>query len=325
MVIENMMYFALGLLAAGLVALIILPAVWKRAVRLTKRRIEAATPITMAEFRADKDQLRAEFALTTRKLEMTVDSMRQRLAEQLGENNQKRSELAVLQAERDQHQSIVAELEARQTELRARVTELERETTDLAHRLRLRDREAELRNSELATLRDTLHGTAPATVADSDQDFAGDNRLSAEARIASAESQLVALLAASESEDGLSAASDQLLADRLSAEDEEKHLRKAVEEVQAAILAGAKGDTLDLAALRHTLNDIAGNVSRLVYATEAETPSASTAGESLFDRVQRFADEEPEPVPLPPAAVSRTARNGTLAERMANLRVFQGR
>ena len=78
MLIENMMYFALGVLVAGLIALIILPAVWKRAVRLTKRRIEAATPITMAEFRADKDQLRAEFALSTRRLEVNVEMLRKR-------------------------------------------------------------------------------------------------------------------------------------------------------------------------------------------------------------------------------------------------------
>jgi hypothetical protein len=76
MLIENMMYFALGLLVAGLIALIIMPAVWKRAVRLTKRRIEAATPITLSEFRADKDQLRAEFALSTRRLEMNVEAHR---------------------------------------------------------------------------------------------------------------------------------------------------------------------------------------------------------------------------------------------------------
>ncbi|MBI4045656.1 MAG: hypothetical protein HY371_02455, partial [Devosia nanyangense] len=55
--IENIMYFALGLLIAALLALAIMPAIWKRAVRLTKRRIEAATPMSMAEFRADKDQL----------------------------------------------------------------------------------------------------------------------------------------------------------------------------------------------------------------------------------------------------------------------------
>ena len=116
MVIENIMYFALGLLVAGLLSLIILPAVWKRAVRLTKRRIEAATPITMAEFRADKDQLRAEFALSTRRLEMNVETLRKRLAEQLGDVNQKRSDLGQLKAERDQHLAVVRELEAREAE-----------------------------------------------------------------------------------------------------------------------------------------------------------------------------------------------------------------
>src|SRR6185312_10155410 len=73
------MYVALGALGAGLIALAIMPAVWRRAVRLTKKRIEAATPITMAEFRADKDQLRAEFALSTRRLEMNVEALRRRI------------------------------------------------------------------------------------------------------------------------------------------------------------------------------------------------------------------------------------------------------
>jgi hypothetical protein len=79
MLIENAMYFALGALVTALIGLVLLPAVWRRAVRLTKRRIEAATPITMAEFRADKDQLRAEFALSTRRLEMNVEQLRKRL------------------------------------------------------------------------------------------------------------------------------------------------------------------------------------------------------------------------------------------------------
>ena len=40
--VENIMYFGLGLLVAGLIALAIMPAIWRRAVRLTKKRIEAA-------------------------------------------------------------------------------------------------------------------------------------------------------------------------------------------------------------------------------------------------------------------------------------------
>ena len=35
----------------------------------------------MSEFRADKDQLRAEFALSTRRLEMNVEALRRRLSE----------------------------------------------------------------------------------------------------------------------------------------------------------------------------------------------------------------------------------------------------
>src|SRR5690606_4460532 len=114
MLIENIMYLALGLIVAGLAALIILPGARTPAVRLSKRRIEAATPITMAEFRADKDQLRAEFALSTRRLEMNVESLRKRLAEQLSDVNQKRSDLGALKAERDQHLAIVTELESRE-------------------------------------------------------------------------------------------------------------------------------------------------------------------------------------------------------------------
>src|SRR3954468_24742678 len=107
--IENIMYFALGLLAAALLALAVMPAVWRRAVRLTKKRIEAATPITMSEFRADKDQLRAEFALSTRRLEMNVEALRRRLSDQLRDINRKRSEVGAIKGERDNHMTQLRE------------------------------------------------------------------------------------------------------------------------------------------------------------------------------------------------------------------------
>src|SRR6218665_1080040 len=122
--IENIMYFALGLLLASLVALAILPAIWRRAVRLTKKRIEAATPITMAEFRADKDQLRAEFALSTRRLEMNVEALRRRLSDQLRDINRKRTEVGAIKGERDNHLQIVRELEEREAEARRPILEL---------------------------------------------------------------------------------------------------------------------------------------------------------------------------------------------------------
>ncbi|MEP9366655.1 hypothetical protein [Xanthobacter sp. VNH20] len=75
--IEQIMYFALGVLGATLVALMVLPAVWHRAVRLTTRRIEAAVPISMFEIQAEKDQQRAGFALNQRRLELQLDAVRE--------------------------------------------------------------------------------------------------------------------------------------------------------------------------------------------------------------------------------------------------------
>ena len=390
MIIENIMYFALGLLVAGLVALIIMPAVWKRAVRLTKRRIEAATPITMAEFRADKDQLRAEFALSTRRLEMNVENLRKRLAEQLGDVNQKRSDLGALKAERDQHLAIVAELENREVELRARVLELERDGTDLAQRLRMRDRELSSRTGELESLRDAVRGELPRgtdldgealsgqydedidrlmsamaierkratfledqaksligrlensdrrsaeataaiaqmreALASKDDRQAADTEglIAAEARIASAEHRLNAILAETNQAIDSAGRNQQLLADKLGQEADVEALRAKVEGVEATIMADWDSDRIEEAHLRERLNDIAANVARLVYAAESDAPAAASE-ESLFDRVQRFADdgEQVETLPLAPSTNKR--KRGSVSDRMTALKALQSR
>ena len=163
MVLENLMYFALGLLIAALGALILLPAVWRRAVRLTKKRIEAATPITMSEFRADKDQLRAEFALQTRRLEMTVETLRKRLADQLRDVNRSKQELDGLDGERSKHQQITREFEERETAQRQRALALEKEIADLSQKLRMRERELADKAAQLDELRKT-GGSQPQRV-----------------------------------------------------------------------------------------------------------------------------------------------------------------
>src|SRR5690606_6511358 len=191
MAIESIMYFALGLLVSGLVGLLIMPAVWKRAVRLTKKRIEAATPMTMAEFRADKDQLRAEFALSTRRLEMNVEALRRRLADQLRDINRKKSELGGIKGERDSHLQIVRELEEREAEARRRILELEKEGADLAQKLRMRDRELGEKSSQLDAAREVIRGNAPRAFALDGKSLSGDynkdiedvlNRLEVEAK-----------------------------------------------------------------------------------------------------------------------------------------------
>ena len=57
--IESLMLCGIGLLAGCLLMLLFFPAVHQRAVRLTRRDLVDATPLTAKEIQAEKDQLRA--------------------------------------------------------------------------------------------------------------------------------------------------------------------------------------------------------------------------------------------------------------------------
>ncbi len=68
------MIFGLGFLLASLCALIALPTVNARATRLARRRIEATLPVSAAEVAAERDHLRAEFAVAQRRLERRAEA-----------------------------------------------------------------------------------------------------------------------------------------------------------------------------------------------------------------------------------------------------------
>jgi hypothetical protein len=87
--IESIMYFGIGFLLAALSVLIVAPLVHDRAVRLTMRRVEATIPLSMAELQADKDLQRAEFAMSTRRLETIIEQFRTKGAGQLAELGRK--------------------------------------------------------------------------------------------------------------------------------------------------------------------------------------------------------------------------------------------
>ena len=46
-VIQSILFFVLGFLCAGFLALMVAPAIWRRAVALTRKRIEASVPLTL--------------------------------------------------------------------------------------------------------------------------------------------------------------------------------------------------------------------------------------------------------------------------------------
>ncbi len=147
--IEPIMYFGIGFLAAALLGLLFVPLVHNRAVRLTMRRLEAATPLSITEIRADKDQLRAEFAMSTRRLEMSVEQMKNKTTTQLADLGKKTDAINQLKKELGEKTAAIFALEARdktlRDQLRATEQEFELKSSSLreAERL-LSDKEAEL-------------------------------------------------------------------------------------------------------------------------------------------------------------------------------------
>src|SRR5438477_12530149 len=97
--IEPIMFVGIGFLVAGLLVIGVIPLVHARAVRLTMKRLEAVTPMSMAEIQADKDQLRAEFAMSTRRLEMSVEQMKAKTTSQLAEIGRKGEAIGRLKLE----------------------------------------------------------------------------------------------------------------------------------------------------------------------------------------------------------------------------------
>src|SRR5436309_1437394 len=115
--IEPIMFIGIGFLVAGLLVIGVIPLVHARAVRLTLKRIEAVTPMSMAEIQADKDQLRAEFAMSTRRLEMNVEQIKAKTATQLAEIGKKSEAVGRLKLELGEKTAALFELEAKEGQL----------------------------------------------------------------------------------------------------------------------------------------------------------------------------------------------------------------
>ena len=112
--VEPIMYLAIGFLISMLCGLMILPLVHNRAVRLTTKRLEAATPLSMAEIQADKDQLRAEFAMSARRLEMSVEQLKNKTTSQFAELGKKTDAINRMKVELSEKNATIFSLETRE-------------------------------------------------------------------------------------------------------------------------------------------------------------------------------------------------------------------
>ena len=149
---QSSLVFVLGFLSAGLIALIVAPMVWRRAVALTRKRIEASVPLTLTEIQADKDRMRAEFAMATRRLEINFKNFREKAAAQIVEINRNREELKQLMAERTERHEALTRLEIQAGEVRAELRRREDELQVLTEKLDQAENLLEQRASEIEKL-----------------------------------------------------------------------------------------------------------------------------------------------------------------------------
>jgi hypothetical protein len=143
------MLIALGFLAASLLGLLVASAFWSRAVRLTTARIKQSMPVSEPEIRADRDRLRAEYAIKVHKLEMQLEQAKLSRARQHIEINRRDASISTLETDMDR---LKVDLEENQNARRV----LEQTVTDRLPRVEARLAEAKRllfnRDREIAEL-----------------------------------------------------------------------------------------------------------------------------------------------------------------------------
>ena len=179
--IEYALLIMLGFCIGGLIAFLLAPTIWHRAVRLTTKRLESTMPMSLSEIEADKDLLRASYAIRLRRLESALNQARDKSANQLVDISKLQMQIAELNS---RIAALNTQLEERknaanvfESTIRKRFPELENkaamaiaalddralEIADLNNKLLRREetlatvqRSANLQQDEIRKLRETL-------------------------------------------------------------------------------------------------------------------------------------------------------------------------
>ena len=167
--IESIMYFGIGFFSAALSVLVVVPLVHGRAVRLTTRRLEGAIPSSVTETLAHKDLLRADFAITTRRLEMNIEQFKTKNASQLAELGKKGDAINRLKIElgglRDQLRATEEELAVNATavhEAERALSDKESKLAKLVGELDARSTLADAQKIEIIALKTQVEAKATA-------------------------------------------------------------------------------------------------------------------------------------------------------------------
>jgi hypothetical protein len=109
--IEMVMLVGLGFLMAALLTVFLSPLYRRRVARLTTDALKRSMPLTEAEIRADKDQLRAEYAIRIHKLDTKVEEAAEASARQMVELNRRDAAISNLEDEVSRQRTTLEEHE----------------------------------------------------------------------------------------------------------------------------------------------------------------------------------------------------------------------
>ena len=123
------MFFALGFLVASLCALVLVPILNRRAMRLARRRIDGLFPLSVREIVAERDSLRAEFAVAQRRMERKVEAAQVKRHADMAVLGTRELEVAALQRDVEARD---ASLSQRKAEIEAALARIAGLDTDLA-------------------------------------------------------------------------------------------------------------------------------------------------------------------------------------------------
>jgi hypothetical protein len=95
--IEMVMLAGLGFLTAALLTVFLSPLYRRRVARLTTEMLKRSMPLTETEIRADKDRMRAEYAIRIHKLEMKLEEGAEASARQMVDLNRRDAAISDLE------------------------------------------------------------------------------------------------------------------------------------------------------------------------------------------------------------------------------------
>ena len=126
--IEIIMYVALGFATAALIALLLGGLLWNMAVGVGRRQAQrtAATP-AVAGLQAERNRLRAEYAMLARSVEVRLDDLKNEVAEHMAQVARSRNRIDRLGAEIEMRDAVVAERDGEIARLKELIASLEAE------------------------------------------------------------------------------------------------------------------------------------------------------------------------------------------------------